>query len=47
MGRAVELLESRKMTLDPMITHEMPLEELNRGMDLMRSGEGMEIILYI
>ena len=47
MGRAVELLESRKMTLDPMITHELPLEELNRGMDLMRSGEGMEIILYI
>jgi len=47
MGKAVELLESRKMTLDPLITHEMPLEELNRGMDLMRSGEGMEIILYI
>ena len=47
MGRAVELLESRRMTLDPMITHELPLEELNRGMDLMRSGEGMEIILYI
>ena len=47
MGRAVEVLESRKMTLDPLITHEISLAELNRGMDLMRSGEGMEIILYI
>ncbi len=47
MGLAVTLLEKRLLDLDPIITHTLPLEELNTGMDLMRSGEGMEIIINI
>ena len=30
-----------KIQIDPMITHKMPLEEINRGFDLMRAGESV------
>ena len=47
MPRAIELLESRRLQLDELITHVLPLEKLEEGMALMKSGEGMEIILTI
>ncbi|MBR6372851.1 MAG: hypothetical protein IKS20_06695, partial [Victivallales bacterium] len=47
MPRAIELLENRRLQLDELITHVLPLEKLEEGMALMRSGEGMEIILTI
>ena len=45
--RAVSVLESGLLNLEPVITHVLPLEELDRGMELMKTGEGMEIILTI
>lgn len=47
MARAITVLESGVLDLDPIITHKLPLEELDRGLELMRTGEGMEIIMEI
>ncbi len=47
MARAITVLESGVLELDPIITHKLPLEELDRGLELMRTGEGMEIIIEI
>lgn len=47
MARAITVLESGVLDLDPIITHKLPLAELDRGLELMRTGEGMEIIMEI
>ena len=47
MHRAVDVLESKILDLDPIITHEIPLEELDKGIELMKTGEGLEIIIKI
>ena len=45
MPAAIEILESGMLNLDPLITHILPIEEVRRGMELMTTGEGMEIII--
>jgi S-(hydroxymethyl)glutathione dehydrogenase/alcohol dehydrogenase len=36
-----------KIEIDPMITSTMPLEEINRGFDMMHQGEGIRaVVLY-
>ena len=47
MPRAVTVLENGYLDLDPMVTHYLGLEDIAKGVDLMRSGEGMEIIIHI
>lgn len=47
MHRAVTVLESGILNLEPVITHEISLEELDRGIELLKTGEGMEIIINI
>jgi threonine dehydrogenase-like Zn-dependent dehydrogenase len=47
MHRAVSVLESGLLDLDPVVTHEIGLEELDRGIALMKSGEGMEIVVRV
>jgi threonine dehydrogenase-like Zn-dependent dehydrogenase len=47
MARAITVLEGGMLDLDPLVTHVLPLEELNKGIELMKSGEGMEIIMEI
>jgi len=47
MPRAITVLETGMLNLDPVITNELPLEELDKGIELMRTGEGMEIIMKI
>ena len=47
MSRAITVLESGMLNLDPLVTHVLPLEELDKGIELMKSGEGMEIIMEI
>ena len=43
--RYISLIESDKMTLDGLITHEFALEEINDALDLFSSGEAGRIIL--
>ena len=47
MPRAITVLESGMLNLDPVVTHVLPLEELDKGIDLMKTGEGMKIIMEI
>ena len=47
MPRAIAVLESGILNLDPMITHVLELEDLKKGIDYMKSGEGMEVIINI
>jgi len=36
-----------KVEIDPMITHTMPLEEINKAFDLMHSGESIRsVVIY-
>ncbi|MCB1986826.1 MAG: zinc-binding dehydrogenase, partial [Burkholderiaceae bacterium] len=36
-----------KIQIDPMITHTMPLEDINKGFELMKSGESIRgVVLY-
>lgn len=40
------LLRSKKVDLTPLITHTLPLAEIEKGMELLRAGEAAKIILY-
>jgi S-(hydroxymethyl)glutathione dehydrogenase/alcohol dehydrogenase len=36
-----------KISIDPLITHTMPLEDINKGFDLMKSGESIRgVVLF-
>jgi S-(hydroxymethyl)glutathione dehydrogenase / alcohol dehydrogenase len=36
-----------KIIIDPMITHTMPLEDINNGFELMHSGESIRsVVVY-
>ena len=43
--RYIRLMESKKMTLDGIITHEFGLDEINEALDLFRGGEAGRIII--
>ena len=43
--RYIRLIESDKMTLDDLITHEFGLDDINAALDLFRSGEAGRIII--
>ena len=45
--RYIRLMESDKMTLDGLITHEFGLDEINEALDLFRSGEAGRIVIRI
>lgn len=47
MPRAITVLENGYLDLEPMVTHFLGLEDIAKGVDLMKSGEGMEIIIQI
>ena len=44
--QAQALLKSGKVDLSPLITHTLPLVEIEKGMELLRIGEAAKIILY-
>jgi threonine 3-dehydrogenase len=44
--QAQALLRTRKVDLTPLITHTLPLAEIEKGMELLRAGEAAKIILY-
>jgi threonine dehydrogenase-like Zn-dependent dehydrogenase len=43
--QTVRLLESRRLQPSRLITHHVPLSELSGGVELMRSGQGMKVIV--
>ncbi len=45
--KIVDWYMSGRIAIDPMITHRLTLEEINRGFDLMRSGESIRsVVVY-
>ncbi len=42
---AARLIKEKRLNLEPVITHQFPLEDFARGMDLMKSGNCGKIIL--
>ncbi|MBO4412389.1 MAG: alcohol dehydrogenase catalytic domain-containing protein [Lachnospiraceae bacterium] len=47
MPKAITVIENDVIEFDPIVTHEIGLDEIAKGIELMRSGEGMEIIINI
>ncbi len=43
--QTIQLLESRRLQPSQLITHRVPLSELRHGVDLMRSGQGMKVLV--
>jgi S-(hydroxymethyl)glutathione dehydrogenase/alcohol dehydrogenase len=43
--RIVEWYMEGKIEIDPMITHTMPLDKINDGFDLMRSGQSIRSVV--
>lgn len=44
--QAQALLKSGKVDLSPLITHTLPLAEIEKGMELLRDGQAAKVILY-
>lgn len=44
-SRAVKILESRTLELEKLITHTLPLERLSEGIELLRNGEAVEVLI--
>ena len=45
--RIVDWYMERKIEIDPMITHKLPLERINEGFDLMHAGQSIRsVVLY-
>jgi len=44
-AQTIQLLESGRLQPSQLITHRVPLSELSRGVELMRSGQGMKVIV--
>jgi threonine dehydrogenase-like Zn-dependent dehydrogenase len=43
--QTIQLLESQRLHLAELITHRLPLTELARGVELMRSGQAMKVVV--
>lgn len=46
LNSTVKLLESDLIPLEKMITHKLPMSDFAIGLEAMRSGEALEVILY-
>jgi 2-desacetyl-2-hydroxyethyl bacteriochlorophyllide A dehydrogenase len=42
-GPALDLIASGAVTVDPLLTHALPLAEFGRALDVMRSGQGVKV----
>lgn len=42
---AVRILESGMLNLDPLITHTLPLEKIIEGIEILKNGEGIEVLI--
>ena len=47
MPRIVDWYMEGKIEIDPMITHTMPLADINKGFDLMNEGKSIRsVVVY-
>jgi threonine dehydrogenase-like Zn-dependent dehydrogenase len=43
--RAAKVLESGQLPLDKIVSHRLPLSKVHKGIELLRQGKGLKIIL--
>ena len=46
MTPTVKMLSSDLLPLEKIITHRLPLEDFGKGLEAMRKGEALEVVLY-
>lgn len=46
MSRTVKMLEAGVIPVEKIITHQLPLSRFEEGLEAMRNGTGLEVILY-
>ncbi len=47
MPKIVDWYMDKKIEIDPMITHLLPLEDINKGFDLMHEGKSIRsVVVY-
>ena len=46
-AQTIQLLESRRIQPSVLVTHRLPLAELERGVDLMRTQQAMKVLIEI
>jgi len=47
MPKIVDYYMEKKTNIDDLITHTMPLEDINKGFDLMHAGEAIRsVVVY-
>ena len=46
MSRTVKTLEAGIIPIEKIITHKLPMSKFAEGLDAMRKGVGLEVILY-
>lgn len=46
MSRTVKMLEAGVIPVEKIITHKLPMSKFAEGLDAMRKGVGLEVILY-
>ena len=45
MPKIVDWYMDKKIEIDPMITHTMPLQDINRAFDLMHDGKSIRSVV--
>jgi len=45
--KAIRILEAGLVDWRPMLTHVLPLDELPRGVELLRSGEAVKVVVHL
>jgi threonine dehydrogenase-like Zn-dependent dehydrogenase len=45
MPMAVNLIETKAIPIEKLVTHRLPIEEIKTGLELMRSGKGSKVII--
>jgi threonine 3-dehydrogenase len=43
--KTIRIMESGKLPLELVVSHTMPLDDIHKGIDLLRRGEGLKIII--
>ena len=45
MDRAAKVMESGQLPLERIVSHRLPLSKVHEGIDLLRQGKGIKVIL--